>query len=101
MSIIARSSAVLLAFAIATPGIARDIASITTQVRVKRVADGDKMERRLQAAAMEACGASAFSFAEYRAAVAKSDCYKTALANAHDRLASADSVTAGMSSGSR
>jgi hypothetical protein len=99
MSIIARSSAVLLALAIVTPVIARDVAGITTQVRVKRVADGDRMERRLQAAAMEACGASDFSFAEYRAAVAKSDCYKTALANAHDRLARADSLTSGMSGG--
>lgn len=100
MSIIARSSAVLLALAIATPGIARDVAGITTQVRVKRVANVRTMERRLQAAALEACGASDFSFAEYRAAVAKSDCYRSALADAHERFARADSTT-GMKSGGR
>jgi UrcA family protein len=99
MSIIARPSAVLLALAIATPGIARDVAGITTQVAVKRVADAQKMERRLQAAALKACGASDFSFAEYRAAIAKSDCYKTALADAHTRLAQADAV--GMNKGGR
>jgi hypothetical protein len=98
MSHFARSSALLLALAIATPGIARGGEGITTQVRVKRVADARTMEHRLQAAAMEACGGSNFSFAEYRAAVAKSDCYKTALANAQDRLAHADT---GMRSGGR
>ena len=101
MSIITRPSVVLLALAIATPGIARDVDGITTQVRVKRVADVRTMERRLKAAALEACGGSDFSFAEYRAAIAKSDCYKTALANAHDRLARIDASSSGMHSGGR
>lgn len=99
MSNVARSTALLLALAIATPGIARGGEGITTQVRVKRVADTRTMERRLRDAAIEACGGSDFSFAEYRAAIAKSDCYKAALATVHDRLARAD--TSGMRSGGR
>jgi UrcA family protein len=91
MSIISRTSAVLLAFAIAAPGIARADDGVTTQVRVKRVAvhspeDARRMDRRIKTAALEACGSSSFSLADYRDAVARSDCYAAALSGAQARL---------------
>jgi UrcA family protein len=106
MSIIRRPSAVLLALAIAAPGVARDVGDLTTQVRVKRVAintpaDAQRMERRLKAGALEACGASSFSLADYRDAVARSGCYAAALGRAQAQLAAAGPESAAPRSGGR
>jgi UrcA family protein len=106
MSIVTRLPAVLLALAIATPDIARDADDLTTQVRVKRVAmnapaDAERMSRLLKAAALEACGASSFSLAEYREAVARSGCYATALGRAQAHLAQAEPASSTTGTGGR
>lgn len=61
----------------------------TTSVRVSyrdldlsRSRDARTMLARLQEAALNTCGASGFSFPQYREAVRRSDCYQQSLSNA-------------------
>ena len=106
MSIISRPFVVLLALAIGAPAVARDAGDLTTQIRVKRVAvhspaDAALMERRLAAAALQACGASSASLADHRAAVGRSACYATALGRAQAQLAGAEAMPPTARSGGR
>jgi UrcA family protein len=95
MSNINRTAAALLMAALAAPGVA-GAQTITTSVAVKRVAvhseaDAHRLQRRIADAALEACGASGFSAAEYRDAVTHSACYSAAIAQAN---ATAGTMTA-------
>lgn len=80
-----------LALAAASTPVSGQVGTETVQVAVRRIADPRALDRRLSAAALEACGAASTSLAEVRAATAASPCYATALARA--RIA-ADTATA-------
>lgn len=76
----------LAAFGLATPCFA-DAGTVTTRIRVARpavmtAAMTAQLKRRIGQAALEACGASGFSLAEVKRAVAASDCWHQAYADA-------------------
>lgn len=86
-----RASVLILALALAAP-IASHAASPTENVatatagygdlNLARAGDAKIMLHRLDRAALEACGASSFSFRDYRTAVQRSDCYKDGMRQA-------------------
>lgn len=83
--------AALLALSAAAPAFAADPGAVTTSIRVPRLADASpaadrRMERRIADAALEACGASPFSAAEVKAAVARSRCWHESYADGMAQL---------------
>lgn len=70
----------LLALVWGMPVLAEDVGPLTSSVRVARPAASARiatrtLERRIADAAMDVCGASPFSGAEVKAAVARSQCW--------------------------
>lgn len=66
-------------FAVQAAPLADDVAIARapySDLDLSRSDDAKIMARRLDRAALEACGASRSSFRDYRAAVQRSDCYK-------------------------
>jgi UrcA family protein len=77
----------LLASRLITPALANDPGVVTMTVRVARPATVTPaatrgFKRRIADAALEACGASPYSAAEMKAAVARSQCWKVSYAGA-------------------
>ncbi len=79
-------AAPVLAHAASAPDdVARAPASFA-DLNLNRARDARVMLDRLDRAALEACGASQFSFPDYRASVQKSGCYRSGLDRAVDAL---------------
>lgn len=86
-----------LALALAVPAASQaasaDSATVSIPVRVgglnlTQPADAAVMIRRLETAALEACGASKFSLREYQQAVRESACYRDGMNSAVAQLGS-------------
>ena len=106
MSISNRAIAGLVALIVAAPAFAEDVGTITTRIAVKRLAvhspaDARRLQRHITDAALEACGASSYSLTEARAAVIRSSCYKTAIAQADAGIATETAATTPSSSTTR
>lgn len=80
-----------LAFALAAPMMAHaapqsETVAVATaaygDLDLNRASDAKIMVRRLDRAALEACGASRASFRDYRTAVQRGDCYKDGMRQA-------------------
>ena len=102
MSVIRRSALVLLAVGLAAPTFAADPGAETTSVRVFRPTTASphatrSLQRRIAAAALEACGATGFSVAEAKAAVARSQCWRDSYAGGIAQIDDGASRTAAAS----
>jgi UrcA family protein len=79
-------AALTLTLAVAVPSAALAAGEVNTAVAarlddldLRRADHAALMLRRLETAAVRACGASAFSFRDYQDAVRRSDCYRESL----------------------
>lgn len=93
MKILVASTAALLVLAVAPFATAASAAPMTVSIPVSKAKldlnnprDAQRMMRRIDMAALEACGASAHSFTEVKRAVAASACHQDAVAGAVAQL---------------
>ncbi len=85
------ASAAAALIALSTPALAAGDEATAVRVRhvdttVETRADADKLLGRLSAAALEACGASSFSLAQYKQAVRNSACWRTSMTDVVQRI---------------
>jgi UrcA family protein len=97
MSIVTRALAAALVLSLAAPAIAGNDGTITTSVRVKRIAvrspqDARRLDRRIADAALQACGAEDHDLSEMRGAIRHSSCYADAMRDAHSSTATASAA---------
>ena len=95
MKILVASTAALLLLSGASSALATQAQSETVNIAVSQnklnlnnPQDAQRMMRRIDIAALQACGADAHSFPDVKRAVAASSCYRDAVAGAKAQLRS-------------